>query len=496
MVFNTVSSVVYEMISLAYGFIVPQMILQYYGSSVNGLVSSITQFLGFISLAECGVASVVRSTLYKPLAEHDDVEISKIIKSSNNFFTKLGLLLLFYVILLAIVYPMKVRGSFGVVYSSSLVLIIAIITFSQYFFGMTNRVLLSADQKIYIQQIVQCVTLILNTVACFFVIKFGFSIHIYKLLTSLFFLLQPLTYHIYVNRHYDIDKKIILKEEPIKQKWNGLAQHIATVVLVSTDTIVLTLFSSLENVSIYAVYNIVENGMKSLIAAFSNGMQALLGNMYAKKENELLLKTFNSIEWLLHTVIVYAFTCTGILILPFVQVYTRKITDVNYLIPSFAILITAAQAMYSIRIPYNMMVLAAGHYKQTQNSAIIEAILNISISVLLVIKLGLVGVAIGTLIAMTYRTIYFAFYLQNNILCREIKYFIKHICVDFLMVVVMVAITLNIKMLELSYLSWFVEAIKVASSCFIVVVLINAIFYKKDMENAVGLLIKKKSSKK
>lgn len=86
-----------------------------------------------------------------------------------------------------------------------------------------------------------------------------------------------------VKSRYKIDYNIAIDQEPIKQKWNGLAQHIATVILVSTDTIVLTLFSKLEDVSVYAVYNIVVSGIKSLVTSFTNGMQALLGNMYVKR---------------------------------------------------------------------------------------------------------------------------------------------------------------------------------------------------------------------
>ena len=66
------------------------------------------------------------------------------------------------------------------------------------------------------------------------------------------------------------------------------------------------------------------------------------------------------------------------------------------------------------------MVLAAGHYKQTQWSAIIEAAVNIAVSVVLVFKFGLTGVAIGTLAAMVYRTAYLARYLSRNIICRSI----------------------------------------------------------------------------
>lgn len=91
--------------------------------------------------------------------------------------------------------------------------------------------LLLADQKGYIQYNVQTVTLIANTAACAVIISQGASIQFVKLTTSLIYLIRPILLQIYVDRNYQIDKKIEYKEEPIKQKWNGVAQHVAAVVL-------------------------------------------------------------------------------------------------------------------------------------------------------------------------------------------------------------------------------------------------------------------------
>ncbi len=126
----------------------------------------------------------------------------------------------------------------------------------------------------------------------------------------------------------------------------------------------------------------------------------MFGDMYARKETDTLDKTFGWVEWLMHLLVTFSFSCTAVLILPFVNIYTKEISDANYIVPAFSLLISAAQASYCLRLPYNMMVLAAGHYRQTQWSAIIEAMINIIVSVVLVRRFGLVGVAVGTLAAM------------------------------------------------------------------------------------------------
>ena len=123
----------------------------------------------------------------------------------------------------------------------------------------------------------------------------------------------------------------------------------------------------------------------------------MFGDMYARKETDTLDKTFGWVEWLMHLLVTFSFSCTAVLILPFVNIYTKEISDANYIVPAFSLLISAAQASYCLRLPYNMMVLAAGHYRQTQWSAIIEAMINIIVSVVLVRRFGLVGVAVGIL---------------------------------------------------------------------------------------------------
>ena len=105
LLYNTVSSLIFQLTTIICGFILPRLILNAFGSEVNGLVNSIAQFLGVISFLELGVGAVVQSALYKPLAEKNQKDVSKIISSANKFFTRLGQILLIYVIVLVIVYP-------------------------------------------------------------------------------------------------------------------------------------------------------------------------------------------------------------------------------------------------------------------------------------------------------------------------------------------------------------------------------------------------------
>lgn len=488
---NTATALLYQFIATVSGFFLPRWILSYYGSAVNGLVSSILQFLSFISFMEMGVGAVVQSSLYKPLAYKDNDGISRIVASASKFFRRIVYVLFIYVIGLAIFFPKTSTSQFDFSFTSSLVLILSLSYFAEYYFGLINQLLLGADQKAYINSITQSLTIIVNTILCYILIRNGSSIHIVKLTTSILYIIRPVIIAIYIKRHYKVNRKINYTGEPIKQKWNGLAQHIASVVLNSTDICILTIFSTLENVSIYSVHALITNGVKQLVGSFSAGLMSWFGEMLAKEEITKLNERFNDIEWTIHTIIVLLYTACGILIVPFVSIYCKNIEDTNYYAPTFAVLLTIAAASHSMRIPYNMLIMAAGHYKQTQASAIIEAAINLILSVVLVNQWGLIGVAIGTVSAMSYRTLYFVFYLSKNIVNRNIKIFAKHLMIDCISVLMIIVFTRWIKLDNTTYVNWVTMALKVVLIEAVILFIVNLVFYK---ENLLRLFKRKKES--
>ena len=488
---NTVSSLLFQITNIVCGFILPRLILASFGSEVNGLVGSITQFLDLIVFLEMGVGAVVQASLYKPLAERDERAVSEIASSAGRFFSRIALALGVYAVVLLFVYPFFVEGSFDFTYTAVLILAIAVSAFAQYYFGLVDRLLLTADQRGYVQYAAQTITLLANTAACAILIKCGASIQLVKLGTALIFLIRPIALRLYVDRHYSIDRKVRCEGEPIQQKWNGIAQHVSYYVLEKTDVIVLTLLSTLKNVSVYSVYHMVIYGVKNLFLSLTYGVQALMGELIARKETERLQSLFEWTEWLLHTGTVFVFGCTGVLILPFIQVYTSGINDANYQVPLFAALITLAHAGHCLRLPYDLLILAAGHFRQTQRCHITAALLNVGISVLTVKLWGLVGVAIGTLCAMAYQTVWMAVYDSRHILKNSIRSFAKHLLVDMLTALPASLISIQIPMGSVSYGAWILLAFEVAGVWALAVFGINALFYRDKVLRLLKTLRKK-----
>lgn len=478
---NTLTSIINRIVIMISGLILPRLILVNYGSEINGLVSSITQFLAIITFLDLGVGAVVQSSLYKPLSNQDYNKVSEILIAAKIYFRRIAYILLIYVVFLVLFYPIIVNNtSLNFISTALLIIAISISQFSQYYFGIINEFLLNADQKGYIQLGLEILVVILNLLVSIVLINLRAPIYIVKLFASLIFLIRPIFLSLYVRKNYSFDFNLKLNEDPLPQKWSGMGQHLAYSVQNSTDITVLTLFSTLSNVSIYSVYNLVTNAIKLLISSFTTSLQSFFGNLIAQNSIKELNEYFSKIEWILHNLIVFVYSMTAVLITPFVMLYTQGITDVNYHQPVFAIILVLARFVFSLRTPYQSLVFAAGHFKQTQMSSFIEAGLNIGFSVLLVSNFGITGVAFGTLIAVLYRIFYLSWYISKNIIYRPIGIFNKYIIIDTLTFIIIT--TLGTQLLQFSdvttFVSWIGQALLIGIVALILMLLINLIFYR------------------
>lgn len=488
-IINIISSLILQLVTVICGFIVPRLIIKSFGSNVNGLITAITQFLAYITLLESGFGPVVKSILYKPIANKDKNEIERILKASEKFFRTISYIFIAYIIGLCFALPTIVSSEFNVWYTLSLVIIISISTFAEYYFGMTYRLYLQAEQKTYITSSIQIGTTILNTIMIVLLIYFGANIQVVKLFSAIIFVFRPILQNIYVKKKYNINLKNVDADYKIKQKWDGLAQHIASVIHNNTDVVVLTIFTNTIEVSVYSVYLLVVNGVKNLVQAFTGGVDASFGDMIAKGEKQALNNSFKVYELFYFTLTTITFIATLLLILPFVSVYTNGITDANYYRPIFAYLIVLAEFMWTIRLPYSSITLVAGHFKETMKGAWVESGLNIVLSVILVFKFGIIGVAIGTLVAMMVRTIEFMYHTSKYILERNIWYTFKRLLVIAIEVILVVIITNLIpSIIVTNYITWAIQAVIIAVIASILVITINCIVYKTDVKGVINII--------
>lgn len=458
---NTISALLLQIFTIISGFIIPKIILMYFGSETNGLVASLNQFLSYISLIEGGITGVIMANLYKPLYERDNEKISSIIKTTNKFFYKIALIFSIYAIILAIVYPIIFNTGFSYLYVFLLTLVLSLNLLIQYSLSLTLKLLLNADKKNYIVSFTQILIIICNIVLAILSVKIYPSIHFLKFISGLIYLLQPLLYARYIKKHYIIDKNAKVNNQLLKSRWDGFSVNIAAMIHFNTDIAILTIFTDLTVVSVYSVYSLVTYGLRQLINAISTGIAPTIGQAYAKGDNNELNKKFDIYEYIIFVLVFLLFSVAGMLITPFIMIYTKNINDANYYQPLFGVLLVISEALYLIKFSHLDLVYSANKFKEIRTPCYIEAGLNIIVSVILVTKLGLIGVAIGTIVGMIYRMVFHVGFTKKHLIKNRSQWnfygkFISFSIVAFIGIFVCIRF---IPIIEYSIISWIFHGI-------------------------------------
>ena len=146
-------------------------------------------------------------------------------------------------------------------------------------------------------------------------------------------------------------------------------------------------------------------------------------------------------------------------------------------------------AVLCFRQPYRTIVQAAGLYKETKNASLFEALINITLSISLVIKYGLIGVVIGTLCANLFRTAHFIWFVSTKVINRGLT--------DSIKMIVWICFNITISIFTFEYFSssapidswfdWINFAILIVLTSFLITGLSTLVFWR---ERAVDLFNK------
>lgn len=416
---NVVFSFLQQFIATACGVVIPRVMIGAFGSVVYGATVSIAQMLSCISLLESGIGGVARGALYKGLAEKDNRRISTVYQQIQRFFRKIGLIFLVYAVFLAIFYyDIAEITAFDRRYTFGLVCVICLSTFANYMFGITNMTLLHADRKQYITNSIIAVTNVINTVSIVVLVWMKSDVLSVKLFSSLIFITRPLLYGYFVKKQYHLEK-VPDAEDALEQKWTGMGQHIAYFLHTNTDIVLLTLFADLKYVAVYSVYSMVIKSIWNIASSFSGGMEASFGSAIGRNDRKEFRSMYARYKVMLTMVSIVMFGTASVLLEPFIGLYTADIADANYTQPLFGLILLMAEGMNCIALPCYTLPISANRLKQTRWGSYLEAVINISVSLLLIWWNPLLGVALGTLAATAFKCIYYIIYAGRHFLCRR-----------------------------------------------------------------------------
>ncbi|MCF2680736.1 polysaccharide biosynthesis C-terminal domain-containing protein [Faecalicatena contorta] len=488
---NMLANVILQVLVFISGIVLPRFFLEEYGSSINGMVTSINQFLVYLGLAEAGVGTASVVALYAPLANDDHEEINGILSATRRFYYRSGYIFIVLVAVCVAVYPYLIMQQLDEGLVRMMFVVLASSTLVDYLLLGKYKVLLTANQKGYVVAYVQALGTAANMMISIGMILLHFNVLIVKATATIIYILRFFIVRFYVKKEYKyIDFYAVPKSDKLTQRSAALLHQIVGVIVNNTDVILLTVClgtKSLIEVSVYGIYNMIVYAINTMLTSFSNGLTAGFGEVVSKGEKKILNDSFSNYEYLYMIILFCVFICMGVLILPFVSIYTMNVSDANYIRPVSALLFTTIILLQNIRIPGLTIICAAGHFKETKRQAILEAVINVGVSLTLVWKFGMNGVLFGTVCSYGYRSVEVILYNRKYLVQGTGMNSIKRISRNLVVSLVLVFGWLKFVPQSMgSFVEWFLYAVIVAGLSGICLVCVNYVCEPKEFQKIVN----------
>ena len=418
-IYNLFFGIGTQLVTLALGLVIPRLVLQSYGSEVNGLFNTLNNIYTYLSLVEAGIATSALQALYGPVEREDRQSINEILTATKRYFHRCAALYAIGVVVLTGSLPFLLRTDISRTAVALVTLLQGCASLANFYVvaGMTS--LLSAEGKEYVQNNLTLVTTVLTSIAKIVLVNLRVNIVVLQLAYFGISLLSVTIYFLYFRRHYPwMDRNQYNPAVKLQQRGAFLLHHVVYVIFNNTDVVLLSLLCGLKVSSVYSIYNLIFFSVLRVINTAFSGVKFNLGLAYnSDRERYLLLHdTYNTC----YLGFVFGLMTVCYLLTPaFVGLYTAGITDIAYVDPYLPMLFCLCNLLSCSRSTENNLISLAFHATQTIPRALIEAAINLSVSVLLVWKLGIYGCLLGTLAALAYRTNDIILYGNKVILGRS-----------------------------------------------------------------------------
>lgn len=403
----------------AIGLVVPRFILTSYGSEVNGLLATVIQIFTYVGLLEAGIGNASLNALYKPFVEKDRYSIRNIFSATQKYFRRVTVLYILCVIAVSLIYPFFISCELSYIQVFLVILFQGLSSALTFYFIAAYKQLLLADGKNYIVTNISLVIYILTSTVKIILMGLGFDVVILQISYFFIHVGQCFLFFYYMGKKYTWLKKI---DDPnmsvLSQRKAFFVHELSGVVFSSTDAFVLSTFCNLMTASVYSIYNMVFIALNSLINSVNAGLNYILGHSYNNNKEEYV-KIHDLYDDLYMASVFSIFSVAYVLICPFVKMYTTGIHDTNYIDYKLPLLFVVIQLLSCGRATSARLITISGHAKATQWRSLLEAFINLIVSIVCVNFMGIYGVLVGTIVALLYRSNDIIIYANIKILKRS-----------------------------------------------------------------------------
>ncbi|MDE6404409.1 MAG: polysaccharide biosynthesis protein [Lachnospiraceae bacterium] len=403
---NIIFGYISNLVILLVNFIQRTVFIYVLGKTLSGVNGVYTDVLSVLSLTELGIGTALNYSLYKPVAERN---IEKI-KSYMRFYKKAYLTIAGVIAVLGIAvspflrYILKNPGDLTV---GELTLYYYLFLFNTVisYFVTYKYSLVNAEQKNYIQTNITTLTKMVAATVQIVVLLLFRNFLFYLLAQSVVELLQKIFVTAYLNRLYpylrDKDVKRLTAEETqiVATKTKALICHkIGDVARLQTDKIIISSFVSVDTAAIVDNYVYIITYVGNFVNIIFDSVISGFGNVVATESKErqyLLFKVYRFFAcWL------FGFGAVGFfhLLTPFIGGVWLRDDGWTLAQMTVTLLVTDFYLKGGRTVLLNFKI-ASGLFEQDRFLPLIQGAVNLVVSIVLVIKIGVTGVYVGTLVS-------------------------------------------------------------------------------------------------
>lgn len=427
---NAKVALIYYFLQLILGFFSRKVFFDYLGSEVLGLNTTASNLLNFLNLAELGVGMAVGYFLYQPLFDQNHEKINKIISLQGWIYRKIAYFIIVASLVLMSFFPLIfAKSPLPLWYAYSTFIVLLFSALIGYFVNY-RQILLNADQKNYkVQRIIQGFTILktiiqivgITYLPCPFVFWLVIEV-IFSVISA--FILNLVLKNEYPWLHTQVKEgKKYLKEYPdvlIKTK-QVFFHKLSYVILSQSSPLILYGFTSLSAVALYGNYLLITAKLSTLINSMFNSTTAGIGDLVASKDKVRIMNVFWELYDSRLCITTIVLLCLFYLTEPFITIWLGS----EYLLSTkFLILLLCLTGISFLTSTIESYKIAYGLFQDIWAPAI-EAVLNISLSILLGYYFNIEGIIAGILLSQLFLLVlwkpYFLF--KEGFLMKPIIYF-------------------------------------------------------------------------
>lgn len=429
-ILNFAVSMAYQIINILIGLILPKLYTEIFGSIYNGLNQSVSQILSLLSVLQFGISAASIQQMFQYIATDDEKKIAAIYWDTGRQYRRMGYVFLTIITPIIALSPLLIKDDLPSTIIFAFLIMRSVSAAMEYFFQAKYSVIMIAHNLSFVVYIFNILLLLFSTAMHLTVLFTAKNILLYQGVAVASTLLRFVLAGTYIRHKFpylnEYKKQKIELPKNTKRK-DVLVAEVVGMVISSTDLLVLSSSVGLVSASIYSVYHFVTSGLGNILGSCREAVFAGIGKTYFADFNEFK-KKFEKFESVYFFLTFYLYAVAILLFKPFVTVYTANM-DAQYVYAGFPVLFIFAQMLVNLRIPAIVCINTAGHFKQVKHYAVIEAVINLALSIVLVKPLGIYGVLIGTITGALFRTPLLVRHADKHIIQRTGKQYLKKMAI-------------------------------------------------------------------